>query len=58
MIFGVTIIPDTLAGWIMSARWPARRRRRFRLVLLLYLVGARRLAVRVSGVPTRTADRP
>ncbi len=54
-ILVVTIIRDTRDGWIMSARWPARRRRRFRLGLLLYLVGLRRLAVRVSGVPTGDA---
>lgn len=47
----VTIIRDTLDGWAMSARWPARRRLRFRLGLLLYAVGLRRLAVRVSQMP-------
>jgi hypothetical protein len=46
------LIADTLAGWRMSAQWPARRRLRFRLGLGLYIIGMRRLAVRVSGVPT------
>jgi hypothetical protein len=46
----VTIIHDTIDGWIMSARWPAHRRLRFRLALLLYAVELRRLAVRVAGV--------
>jgi hypothetical protein len=47
------IVRDTLDGWIMSARWPARRRLRFRLGLLLYAIGLRRLAVRVAGDPVR-----
>jgi hypothetical protein len=49
-MLSMPIIRDTLDGWIMSARWPARRRLRFRLGLLLYLIRARRLALRVSGV--------
>ena len=47
----MTIIRDTLDGWQLSARWPASRRRRYRLGLLLYAVGLRRLAVRVAGMP-------
>jgi ribose/xylose/arabinose/galactoside ABC-type transport system permease subunit len=54
----MNLLRDTIAGWPMSARWPAWRRRRFRLGLLLYLVGARRLAVRVAGVPTGGVDWP
>jgi hypothetical protein len=49
-IIVVNVIHDTIAGWIISARWPARRRLRFRLGLVLFAVGLRRLAVRVSGV--------
>jgi hypothetical protein len=49
-ISDMNLIADTIAGWIMSARWPARRRRRFRVALLMYAVGLRRLALRVSGV--------
>jgi hypothetical protein len=45
----VNLIADTIAGWVMSADWPVRRRRRFRLGLLLYAAGLRRLAVRVAG---------
>jgi len=48
----VNLIADTIAGWRMAAAWPARRRRRFRLGLLVYAVGLRRLAVRVAGVQT------
>jgi hypothetical protein len=48
-----TIVRDTLDGWAISARWPARRRRRFRIGLLLYAVGLRRLASRVAGLPVR-----
>jgi hypothetical protein len=51
-ISGMNVIADTIAGWIMSARWPAPRRRRYRLGLVLYALGLRRLAVRVAGVPT------
>jgi hypothetical protein len=50
----MTIIRDTLDGWTMSARWPARRRRRFRLGLVLYAIGLRRLALRVAGMTTGT----
>jgi hypothetical protein len=46
------IITKTVTGWRMAADWPARRRRRFRLGLVLYLVGLRQLAVRVADVPT------
>jgi hypothetical protein len=51
-------IRDTIAGWIISARWPATRRRRFRLGLVLFAVGLRQLAVRVAGVPTGMSGRP
>lgn len=44
-------IHNALAGWAMSARWPARPRRRFRAGLLLYVIGLRQLAVRVAGLP-------
>jgi hypothetical protein len=44
------IFRDTVAAWSLSADWPARRRRRFRVALLMYAVGLRRLALRVSGV--------
>jgi hypothetical protein len=45
----MNLIRDTRDGWIMSADWPARRRRRFRVGLVLYLVGLRQLAVLVAG---------
>ncbi len=45
----VNLIRDTRDGWIMSADWPARRRRRFRIGLALYLVGLRQIAVLVAG---------
>jgi hypothetical protein len=51
------VIADTWADWVMSAQCPARRRRRFRLGLVLFAIGLRRLAVRVAGVPTRSVDR-
>ncbi len=47
------MLRDTLDGWIMSTSWPARRRLRFRLGLLLYAGGVRRLAVRVADLPVR-----
>jgi hypothetical protein len=50
---GVTLILDTLDGWRLSVGWPAPRRCRYRLGLLLYAVGLRQLAVRVAGVPTQ-----
>jgi hypothetical protein len=46
-------IRDTFDGWAMSAGWPVRRRQRYRLGLLLYAVGLRKLAARVARVPTR-----
>jgi hypothetical protein len=48
------LLDKTVIGWRMAADWPARRRRRFRLGLVLYLVGLRQLAVRVAGVPTES----
>jgi hypothetical protein len=47
---------DTLDGWHPSARWPASRRRRYRLGLLLYMVGLRRFAVRVARMPTQSGS--
>ncbi|MFO0293293.1 MAG: hypothetical protein ACK51F_08135 [Rhodospirillales bacterium] len=49
----MTLILDTLDGWRLSVGWPAPRRCRYRLGLLLYAVGLRQLAVRVAGVPTQ-----
>jgi hypothetical protein len=46
----MAIMRDTLDSWSLSARWPAPRRRRYRLGLLLYAVGLRRLAVRIAGI--------
>lgn len=48
------LVTKTLDGWRMAAGWPASRRRRFRLGLVLYAVGLRQLAVRVAGVATST----
>ncbi len=48
----VNLLRDTLDGWRLSARWPVPRRRRYRLGLLLYAVGLRRVAVRMTGVRT------
>jgi hypothetical protein len=42
---------DVVAGWLMSRDWPAGRRRRFRIGLVLYAAGLRQLAVRVAGLP-------
>jgi hypothetical protein len=50
----VRLIGKTIDGWNMAASWPARRRRRFRLGLVLHLVGLRQLAVRVAGVPAES----
>jgi hypothetical protein len=41
--------PDTTAVWRLTSVGPWPRRLRLRLGLLLYLVGARRLAVHVAG---------
>ena len=32
----MSLVQDSLKGWVLSARWPATRRRRFRLGLLLF----------------------
>ena len=48
-ITSMTIIRDTLDAWHLAARWPAYRRRRYRLGLLLYVLGLRRVAVRVAA---------
>lgn len=46
----MTMIRDTLAGWQLCTAWPAPRRRRYRLGLLLHAIGLRLLAARVAGV--------
>jgi len=43
-------VANLLCGWQMVADLPAPRRRRFRVGLLLYSVGLRRLGLWVSGV--------
>jgi hypothetical protein len=41
--------PDTIAVWRLSSVGPWHQRLRMRVGLALYVVGLRRLAVRVSG---------
>jgi hypothetical protein len=44
---------NTIMVWNLTRALPWRRRVRWRFALLLYLVGLRRLAVRVAGVQSR-----